>query len=430
MRVRFFVTKGKAEYVSIYMRFWDSIRIDQKAKTGMIVKYDYFSNAKQLVKAKADYKQKDFVNQNLRALRSHVIENYNVDFNSKKHIGKKWLKMQIDDYFGRANHDELYKIYLDAWVQRFIEEAPKRLHKGKPIARRTIQHYQTTLNKIVAFQDHNKTRLRFEDIGLKFYRDFLDYCRSVEKLNDNTIGGYIGNFKMWCRNIELEGLPVNQQYKHSEFMAISNKTSDVYLTESEINAIYEQDFSSSVRLDNARDLFVIGLRTGLRISDFLRLKEIDIKKGYIQIETAKTGEPVIIPLHHQIKAIIEKNGGKLPYSISDQRFNLYIKEVCQMAGITEKVEGAKMNPETKRKESGIYPKFELVSSHICRRSFATNLYGKLPNMNIMAITGHRTESQFLKYIKITKKEHAEMLRKHWAKEEKEQGYNNILTAIK
>lgn len=66
-----------------------------------------------------------------------------------------------------------------------------------------------------------------------------------------------------------------------------------------------------------------------------------------------------------------------------------------------------------RKRFGEYPFYELVSSHICRRSFATNLYGHLPNLTIMQITGHKTESSFLRYIKITSREHAEKLRQYW-----------------
>lgn len=96
--------------------------------------------------------------------------------------------------------------------------------------------------------------------------------------------------------------------------------------------------------------------------------------------------------------------------------------MCQVAKFTEKVQGSKINKETKRKEEGIFEKWELVSSHICRRSFASNLYGKLDNLTIMAITGHQTETQFLKYIKITSTEKAEKLKEYWNKQNEE---NNI-----
>ena len=63
------------------------------------------------------------------------------------------------------------------------------------------------------------------------------------------------------------------------------------------------------------------------------------------------------------------------------------------------------------------PKHTLVSSHTARCSFATNMYlDDFPAISIMAITGHKTESAFMKYIRVTPKEHAEKLKKHWIKE--------------
>ena len=252
MKVRYFVIKGKNQYTPIYIRFWNGRQFDQKAKTGLTVNFEHWNNTKQQVKPKADETQKDFINNNLRDLEKYTIENYNIEYNSKQHIGKDWLKTKIDLFFGRTKVDEQYKIYFLDWVQKFIDEAPIRLYKGKPISKRTIQHYTTTLHKLKAFEATQKTRLRFENIDLKFYRAFVDYCRSVENLGNNTIGGYITNFKMWCKNIELEGYPINPQYKHSDFSAIQNETKDVYLNEAEINKVFEHNFKYNLLLSNTR----------------------------------------------------------------------------------------------------------------------------------------------------------------------------------
>lgn len=426
MKVRFFVSKGKNPLVSIHVRFWDSKRIDQKARTGLVVLYDNWNDNKQQVRQKADVKQKDFINEHLRELKVYTVNKYNIDYNTNKYIGKSWLKDVVNEYFNRASEDELYKVYFIDWVRVFVDNAPKRLHKGKPIAKRTIQHYKTTLKKLIGFEKWAKTRLRHEDINLNFYRDFIHYCRTVELLGDNTIGGFIANFKMWCKNIEIDGLPISPQYKHSEFMVISAKTSDIYLSEDEINKVFNFDFKEDFRLDRVRDLFIIGLRTGLRISDFMRIKTTNIKKGFFEITTKKTGKDVVIPIHPQVKTILQKYKG-LPRKMSDQKFNEYIKEVCKKVGIDEMVHGSKMVlvdsvKKKHRKVVGLYPKYELVKSHTCRRSFATNLYmsNELKPLTIMAITGHTTESQFLKYIKVTSKEHAQKLGEYYEKEVQEQ----------
>ncbi len=427
MKVRYFIKKTKNDYSNIYLRFFDSQRIDQTAKTGLVVKFDDFSNVKQQVKPKATAKQRDFINNNLNNLKSFVIEKYNIDFNTNN-VNGKWLKSSINKYFNRTDKPNTAKIYFIDWVSLFISNADKRIYKGKQIGKRTVQGYQTTLNKLTAFEKHTKRKLKFQDITLKFYNDFVSYCKTVENLNNNSTGMFIKNIKLFCKNIELENLPISNHYKHSEFVTLTNTSKDVYLNDSEINKIFEYDFSNSIRLSNARDLFIIGLRTGLRVSDFMKLKDINIKKGFVEVETTKTAKTVIIPLHKQVQSIYNKNNC-LPYPISQQKFNLYIKEICKMVGINELTTGAIINKETKRKQTGTFEKYKLVSSHTCRRSFASNLYGKLPNKLIMDITGHSTETQFLKYIKITKQENAETLKEYWTKEDTKAKKQTILRKV-
>lgn len=434
MKVRFFIAKSKSQRCSIYVRFWDSNRVDLKSKTGLTVNYSDWSKIKEEVKNNSTATDKDFTNQKLRDLNNYLLEKYNFEYNSNIPINKDWLKIKINAFFERNSESELHKLYFFDWIKKFIDEAPNRTSKGQKISSTRINRYTVVMNKLEVFQNYTNKKLRFSDIDLNFYNEFVKYFQEKEKLTDNTIGSYIKIIKYWCKNIELEGLPINSYYKHSDFTATSNKTKDVYLTEDEINLVYQKDFSNSDKLDNVRDNFIIGLRTGLRISDFLnKLKEFNIKDDYIEIETSKTEHNVVIPMHPQIKAILEKRNGQLPRKISDAKFNEYVKDVCNEVGINEMIEGAKMENKKddkeyfdnsieiknkNRKEYGLYPKYDLITSHVCRRSFATNLYGKLPNLSIMAITGHKTETQFLKYIKITPKEHAEKLKEHWNNQNK------------
>jgi integrase len=92
------------------------------------------------------------------------------------------------------------------------------------------------------------------------------------------------------------------------------------------------------------------------------------------------------------------NYNSLPKALSNQNFNQYIKEVCQKAGLTEK--GRLLT----------FPKkelYECITSHTARRSFATNLYlDGYPTIEIMKITGHKTEKAFMKYIKVSKQDAA------------------------
>ena len=123
-----------------------------------------------------------------------------------------------------------------------------------------------------------------------------------------------------------------------------------------------------------------------------------IKIKAIKIKQQKTGRLLEIPIFKMVKEIMDKRGGNFPTSISDQRYNVNIKKVCQIVGLNQLVYGSKMDKKTKRLIKGQFPKWELVSSHIGRRTFATCQFGHLPNTHIMAYTGHTTEKQLLAYI--------------------------------
>lgn len=426
-----FILKGKNNPTNIFCRFKPTQKNDFTCGTGIFVNRQDWNNKKQELKLKSNIKDKDLINDKLKKLTASVQDKWRSDFLNQNEISNKWLQDVVFAFFGKSSENDMHKIYFSDWVDKFISESNKRLFKGKPISNSSIKQYKATLNKIIAFETANQ-KIRFQNIDLNFYRNFLFYCRNTDLLSENSIGGHIKNIKMWCKIIDIEGLPISQQYRSSEFTAISGITKDIYLTNNEINILFNHDFSYNKRLENTRDNFIIGLHTGLRISDFLRLQKTDIQNNYIYINTGKTNQSVVIPMHEQVKSVLLKHGGEFPRKISNVKFNLYIKEVCKIVGFTELIEGAKVvtkkddrtfcdNPDSKknitRKKFGLFPKHELVTSHICRRSFASNLYGKLDNMTIMAITAHKTESIFLHYIKITPTENAKKLEDYWAKQQ-------------
>lgn len=414
MKLKYFIIKGKKKYSSIYLRFWDGKRIDQKTSTGFSIIPNDWSEKKERLKIKANATNSDFINNELENLERHIIDSYNKDFNSREHISKTWVKEKVRNYFGRVSENENYKIYFVDWVEKFVETAPKRLHNGKPIKPRSINNYKSALDKLKGFEDHQKKKYRFEHVDLNFHRDFIFYCQNIEKLSNNTIGSHISRVKTFCRNIELEGYPINPNFKNREFSIPTTETVDVYLNEEEINKIYHHDFKASERLENARDLFIIGLRTGLRISDFLRIKKENILGNVINITTTKTSQNLTIPIHPQFKEILAKRKGEFPNKISDQKFNLYIKEICGLVEINELTFGSILDKTTKRKKNGTYPKYKLISSHSCRRSFATNLFlDGIENSIIMKATGHKSPKQFMAYIKASKDEHIKKISDYW-----------------
>ena len=108
--------------------------------------------------------------------------------------------------------------------------------------------------------------------------------------------------------------------------------------------------------------------------------------------------------------ILAKYENNLPKTY-EQKLNKYIKEVAKMAEITEPIEVEQM--ENGRLVKNVVPKNELVKTHTARRSGATNMYlAGIPAISIMKITGHKTEREFMKYIKASEEETAIELMNH------------------
>jgi len=126
----------------------------------------------------------------------------------------------------------------------------------------------------------------------------------------------------------------------------------------------------------------------------------------LEFTQKKTDKEMVVPLHKKVLEILGKRNGEFPHSISDQKYNDYIKEVCKLAKINELIEGKlskniekdKKKKKKIRRVSGTYSKYELISSHAGRRSFATNFYGTIPTTYLINVTGHSSEAMFLNYI--------------------------------
>jgi integrase len=200
-----------------------------------------------------------------------------------------------------------------------------------------------------------------------------------------------------------------------QFKTLSEEVDTIYLNEQELDSIYRLDLRYDRRLERVRDLFLIGCYTGLRFGDLMLLRKENITKterGYIiKLRTQKTDEMVVIPVHPIILEIIEKYDGNLPQPMSDVKMNKYIKDIGELAKIEETVKTSKTVGGVQTRF--VNKKYELITVHTARRSFATNMYlNDVPTISIMKITGHRSEKAFLRYIRITPEQNANKLMDH------------------
>lgn len=295
-------------------------------------------------------------------------------------------------------------------IIRESEDGLRLTDKGTRLRHFTLNSYRTTLKNLLDFEAHQQRSLQFADINLDFYKAFLKYQNDHQRAI-NTIGGHIKNIKLFMRIALLRGLHENREFEKREFRTIDEQVESIYLSEAELQRIYDCDFSEDKKLKAVRDMFIIGCYTGLRFSDLQQLHRDHFSDHTLRISTIKTGENVVIPLHWMVREICHKYGFELPRVISNQKMNEYLKDIGIRAGIDELV----IQRETR---GGVRcdkkcRKYELITVHTARRSFATNMFlNDIPTLSIMKITGHRTEKSFLKYIKISPEENAQKLLHH------------------
>lgn len=379
----------------------------------------------------ADYDY-DTIKNKLEGLRKHIEKEYITEVaneskvkraatgyttEEKKDLKAKWeawLIKQVDKYNNPAKYKPK-EVTLFSFIENFIHQSKTRVNPktNNVISYKQQRDYIRTFEDLKAFCKHKRKQYNFKDIDLDFYNDFIEFLQK-KNLAQNTIGKKFRVLKVFLNAATEEGYNTNLRYTSKRFISVSEKTENVYLDERELRQIYDLDLSENPRLDKVRDVFLVACWTGLRYGD-LRNIPGNVNGDFIEIEQSKTGNEVIIPLHHTVKAILEKYDNNLPKPISNQKFNDYVKDVVKLAGINEGFH--KGITKGGQKISKKYEKWELVSSHTGRRSFATNLYKQgFPSYSIMQITGHKTETAFLKYIKVTPKEHAEKLKAFWLKQ--------------
>ncbi len=275
--------------------------------------------------------------------------------------------------------------------------------KKSTAAAQSIKKWSSVRQKIIAYETDRKYKVKLKDVNEKFRIDFEDYCKGKEKLSANYFERVLSFIKTICKHAGQNDLEISPQL-HG-LRAKKETVHNIYFTRDEIELIHRTPMPSE-ELENSKDWLIISCNTAQRISDFMHFSKddlVDMVTGAecikaIRIKQQKTGKLLEIPIFKMVKEILDKRGGHFPNSISDQRYNVNIKKVCQIVGLNQLVYGSKMDKKTKRLIKGQFPKWELVSSHIGRRTFATCQFGHLPNTHIMAYTGHTTEKQLLAYI--------------------------------
>jgi integrase len=400
--INFFI-QSSSKPAGIYVRLREGRKVDAKAKTKYAINPTDWSPAKGQPKNLKDSSFKK-LHKDLTDLSTDLLNHYNKSVN-KYTINTQWLK----DFIDPPQLDGEIPSKLTAYFNYYA------LHKKNTISANTYKKNSVFQRRVERFQKSTKREYFIKDVDANFKLSFEAYCKK-ENYAPNTIANTIKFIKTICYHARNNGIETHFQLDNITVKL--KKVDKIFLTVDELEKIQNKKLELEY-LINARDWLIISCETGQRVSDFMRFNKDQIryegKVPLIEFTQVKTGKMMAIPLSKKVMAILKTRKGNFPRAISDQRYNEYIKEVCKIAELNEIIIGSKAKTEDKitRKETGTFPKHELVTSHIGRRSFATNNYGRIPTSLLINVTGHSTESMFLEYIGKTVTEKAIQLAEYF-----------------
>lgn len=261
-------------------------------------------------------------------------------------------------------------------------------------------------------QRKNTLHLLLDLMGDEYNWEDIDsayYATLIRKLNEREYSrNYQGAVITKLKTVMSEGYKMkyhsNTEYK--DFKKLSNAVDSTYLTEDELKKIIGTEYTSSLH-SKCRDLLILGCYTGARWEDFSQFTKDNIHGKEFRYIQKKTGARIIIPCSPVVREALKRNKWKAP-EMSSVVFNRYIKEVCMLAGINERIpvrisKGDKYEHKYK-------PKYMMISSHTCRRTCCTLLAkAGVPLNQIMMISGHKSLVTLQKYLRQTMADTADLL---------------------
>ncbi|NLX73323.1 MAG: site-specific integrase [Bacteroidales bacterium] len=343
---------------------------------------------------------KNEVDNHLTELDRFIIDEYEHETSD---ITKDWLKDVVNEFY----KPKVESVIPSDLLQFFDFYLSKKEHEIKT---GTLRKWGVVRNKVENFEKDQKRTFKVKDVNKSFLDEFIKWSKE-NQYDNSVINGNFKDIRSVCKEAQLYNIEISNDLHLLKTKLKNAPAFKIYLSFDELEKIKALENLPDY-LDRVRDWLIISCYTGQRISDFKRFNTEMIRKQgkrlFIDIKQEKTDKDVSIPLLPIITDILKKRNGQFPDVISDQRYNEYVKIVCRMAKIVEPINGkiATVTDLGIRKKIGIYKKWQLITSHVGRRSFATNFYGKLPTSYIKDITGHSTEAMLLKYIGKTSKDTA------------------------
>ena len=317
------------------------------------------------------------------------------------------------------------------FLSRFCQEIKtgERLNGNSRYAQGTVKAWNSFLKLYDLFD--KKHRYTWNDVDRAFVTKFISFMEKEDYMV-SAQNKYLVDLRAIVNYAYIDGIHDNDramQYFSKKKIEENDKAAEIYLTETELQALYEMPLTG--KQEEVRDIFLVGCYTCQRVSDYNHISKASFTttaKGtpVIQLVQRKTRNEVKIPIMNpNLKAICEKYDYNLP-SVVDVILNRYIKEILKelseiMPSLAAKVhtkltmkqkkleEEGKLIVERNSKGEVVMPRYNCVTTHTARRSGITNMYlpHKYTILQMMHVSGHKTQKTFMDYIKLSSDEIAD-----------------------
>lgn len=310
------------------------------------------------------------------------------------------LKLEFSQYNGMQLQSDYYRNLPSCNFIQFGVLFIKLKKKGK-----YFSMYKKLLEHFLNYQDHIERSFSTKDIGREEIEGFIDYLHIDKRLKASTIKSMVTKLKYLLQKAYFNGWAVDDSYTDAKVR--ENDSTQIYLSEKEVARIYYAR-GLTKKQEEIKDMFIVGCMTGQRYSDYSRLSKDNIIGDNIHVLQKKTKNKAVVPMTDYVREIFEKYNGQLPRARCIQYFNKAIKVICKRIGMTELVvyEEEQAGEVVMIKKS----KYEMISSHTARRTFATNMIrNNVSTSKIRKCTGHKSTACFDRYDRMTLTDNARSL---------------------
>lgn len=415
-----YLLQSQSENSPIYMRLSIDKSKSLKRKTGLYINHKDWSKSSGF--PKQNETNNKALTSKLRKLSDAILDKLNDSNSAGESINGDWLIYQIDLHFKRISQNNQSELVTDI-IQSIVDNAHLRDNSkgGIGLSQSRINSYKRLSGLFKEFQGRKNHKIK--ELNKKTFDDFKKWLIDKKKYAATYTFKKLSDLKSVCKEARSQGIEISGELDDIKTKQVSAYDDDMNVITLNLDEITQIENAKLINeaLINARKWLILACFTGQRGEDLTRriiAKNFErYGDGYIiKIKQQKGNKPVIIPVLPKVEKIY-LNG--LPYPVSTQKLNKYFKKIGAAAELNEMILGRLQDKETNRGVKKLRPKYKYLSTHVGRRSFCSNHYGKIPTPLLMQVTQHAKESTFLSYINQTDDSHIEPFLEFYKSKEKE-----------